>query len=144
MFLHHLTLPGYPIFCCLFSEIQKMEIKRSGYQLLNILLLAQTRPNLTCTSRPLSLFFDCLTPLVGGSLRIFERTVFERTNYPAPITSGNTPQPSLSYHNTVGEKNLYQMHCRSCCMWYLWVIKEWQIQRNVITSNKWQYYQLRH
>ncbi len=40
LFFHHLTLPGYPVFCCLFSEIWKMEIKRSGYQLLNFLLLA--------------------------------------------------------------------------------------------------------
>ena len=40
LFFHHPTLPGYRIFCCLFSEIQKMEIKRSGYQLLNFLLLA--------------------------------------------------------------------------------------------------------
>ena len=40
LFFHHLTLPGYPVFCCLFSEIRKMEIKRIWYQLLNFLLLA--------------------------------------------------------------------------------------------------------
>jgi hypothetical protein len=38
-----------------------------------------TWPNLTCFSRPLSLFFYHL----WGSQQIFERTVFERTTYPA-------------------------------------------------------------
>jgi hypothetical protein len=41
LFFHPLTLPGYPLFCCLFSENwKKIEIKRSGVQLLNFLLLA--------------------------------------------------------------------------------------------------------
>jgi hypothetical protein len=40
LFFHHLTLPGYPVFCCLFSKIKKMEIKSIWYQLLNFLLLA--------------------------------------------------------------------------------------------------------
>ncbi len=39
-FFHPLTLPGYPLFCCLFSENWKMEIKRSGVKLLNFLLVA--------------------------------------------------------------------------------------------------------
>jgi hypothetical protein len=39
-FFHPLTLPGYPLFCCLFSENWKMEIKRSWVELLNFLLVA--------------------------------------------------------------------------------------------------------
>ncbi len=39
-FFHTLTPPRYPLFCCVSSENWKMEIKRSGVQLLNILFLA--------------------------------------------------------------------------------------------------------
>jgi hypothetical protein len=48
-----------------------------------------TWPNLTCFSRPLSLFFYHL----WGSQQIFEKTVFERTTYPAYFNKAPPPPP---------------------------------------------------
>ncbi len=84
-FFHPLTLPGYLIFCCLFSEKLKNGDKKEGGRIIELFIGCLTWPNLACFSKPFGFFFYHLTPPVGGSQRIFERTVFERTTYPAPI-----------------------------------------------------------
>jgi len=80
LFFHPVTLPGYPLFCCLFSEIWKD--KKEWGPIIELFIACLAWPNLTSISRPISLFFHHLTPPVGGSLQIFERTVFKRTTYP--------------------------------------------------------------
>ncbi len=121
-FFHPLTLPGYPLFCCLFSKNWKMEIKRSGVKCL-------TYPNLACFSGPFSLFFHHLTPPVEESRRIFERTVFERTTYPNWKVVSRQNQ-DFSIVETSFLKLLRFSQLLRQAFWNCWDRDSWQIKTN--------------
>jgi hypothetical protein len=77
-------VPSFLLF--IFWDLKNEDKNKCG-PIIELFIACLTWPNLMCHSRPFSLFLYHLTPPVGGSWRIFKRTVFERMTYPEKIRS---------------------------------------------------------